>query len=140
MVNDPLFGKVSWPGWAARDLVLIAVIGAFSVGSAWSPTADQDPDNTQANRPGSSPDATRADQQGQSAKDRELARKIRRAVVSDKSLSTYAHNVKIIVRNGEVTLRGPVRSEEEKNAIDAKAIQIAGANNVKDEITIMPRG
>ena len=63
-------------------------------------------------------------------------------MVSDKSLSTYAHNVKFIVRNGVVTLRGPVRSEEEKNAINAKAAQIAGASDVKDvkdEITVMPK-
>ena len=136
VVNDPSFGKLSWPGWAARDFILFALIGAFTLGFPWPPTSEQNSDNTRQSR---SPDATRSDQQGQSSKDRELTRKIRRAVVSDKSLSTNAHNVKIIVRNGVVTLRGPVRAEEEKNAINAKAAQIVGASNVKDEITVMPK-
>jgi osmotically-inducible protein OsmY len=57
-------------------------------------------------------------------------------VVTDKSLSTYAHNVKIIAQNGVVTLKGPVRSEEERNAISAKATEIAGASNVKDEMSV----
>ena len=138
MANGSFLGKTSWQHWFARDLVLIAVLGTATV-SSWSATLEQSPDNTQANRPGDSPDATRADQQGQSAKDRELARKIRRAVVTDKSLSTYAHNVKIIARHGVVTLKGPVRSDEEKNTIDARATQIVGASNVKDEMTVKPK-
>ena len=132
------FGRAWWPSWGARDLILFVSLGAFTLGFPWSPTRDQNPDNTQANRPGNTPTAARADQQGQSTLDRELARKIRRAVVADKALSTYAHNVKIIARNGTVTLKGPVRSEEEKTAIIAKATEIAGANNVKDEMTVQP--
>lgn len=143
MANGSFLGKASWQHWFARDLVLFAVLGTTTVSSttvsSWSPSLEQSPDNTQANRPGASPDATRADQQGQSAKDRELARKIRRAVVTDKSLSTYAHNVKIIARDGVVTLKGPVRSDEEKNAIDARATEIAGASNVKDEMIVKPK-
>lgn len=68
--------------------------------------------------------------------DREIMQKIRRAVVEDKSLSTYAHNVKIVAQNGKVTLKGPVRSEEEKKAIEQKAIEVAGAGNVVNELTI----
>ena len=64
--------------------------------------------------------------------------KIRRAVVEDKSLSTYAHNVKIIAQDGKVTLKGPVRSEDEKQAIEQKAKDVAGADNVVNEITIKP--
>ena len=63
-------------------------------------------------------------------------RKVRRAVVADKSLSTYAHNVKIIAQNGKVTLKGPVRSEEEKKAVEAKATEVAGDGNVTSELTI----
>jgi hypothetical protein len=59
-------------------------------------------------------------------------------VVDDKTLSTYAHNVKIIAQDGKVTLRGPVRSEEEKKNIEQKAIDVAGAGNVTNEITIKP--
>jgi hyperosmotically inducible protein len=138
-MTGSFFGKVSCPRWAARDLALFAILGIFSLAPPRTATPKQDPDNTQANRPGATPDAARADQQGQSDRDRELARKIRRAIVTDKSLSTYAHNVKIIARDGKVTLKGPVRSEEEKNTITAKATQIAGASNVKDDMTIKPK-
>jgi osmotically-inducible protein OsmY len=64
--------------------------------------------------------------------------KIRKGVMNDKSLSTYAHNVKIISQNGKVTLKGPVRSAEEKQSIEQKATDVAGAGNVTNEITIQP--
>jgi osmotically-inducible protein OsmY len=63
-------------------------------------------------------------------------RKIRRALMEDKSLSTYAHNVKVISQNGKVTLKGPVRSEEEKSTVESKANEIAGSGNVTSEITV----
>jgi osmotically-inducible protein OsmY len=68
--------------------------------------------------------------------DRELTKKIRQAIVKDKSLSTYGHNVKVISQNGTVTLRGPVHSEEEKTAIEAHAAEVAGRDNVKSEIAV----
>ncbi len=58
---------------------------------------------------------------------------------ADKSLSTYAHNVKIISQNGTVTLRGPVRSEDEKAAIEAKAKAVAGVTAVNNELTVAPK-
>lgn len=64
--------------------------------------------------------------------------KIRKSVMDDKSLSTYAHNVKIISQDGKVTLKGPVRTEEEKHTIAQKANEIAGAGNVTDEMTVKP--
>ena len=70
--------------------------------------------------------------------DRETTRQIRSSLTKDKALSTYAHNIKIITRDGRVTLKGPVRSGEEKATIAAKAEAIAGAGNVKDELTIAP--
>lgn len=73
------------------------------------------------------------------ATDRELARKVRSSIMDDKSLSTYAHNIKIMARDGKVTLKGPVRSEEEKSAIEAKATEVAGAGNVINEIEIAPK-
>jgi osmotically-inducible protein OsmY len=58
--------------------------------------------------------------------------------MDDKSLSTYAHNVKVIAQDGQVTLKGPVRSETEKKAIEAKAIDVAGAGHVTNQISIAP--
>ena len=82
----------------------------------------QQPDNTSTNKQ----QAPTADQQKETAEDRELAQKIRKSIVDDKSLSTYGHNVKVIVRNGMVTLKGPVQSEDEKKNIGAKAAEVAG--------------
>jgi len=77
-----------------------------------------------------------ADQQKDSTSDLQLTAKIRRAVVADKSLSTYGHNVKIIVVGGAVTLKGPVHSESEKQSIAAKAGEIAGQDKVTNQITV----
>ena len=68
--------------------------------------------------------------------DRELAQKIRKAVVLDKSLSVKAHNVHIDAQDGAVTLMGSVKSDEEKKAIEDKATEIAGAGKVTNELTV----
>jgi hypothetical protein len=94
------------------------------------------PDNTNKNLPANHHDANRADQQSNSSSDVELTRKIRQAISQDKSRSTYARNVKIITRNGVVELKGPVRSQSEKDAVEAKATDIAGASKVKNELTV----
>jgi osmotically-inducible protein OsmY len=70
--------------------------------------------------------------------DRDITQQIRKAIVGDKSLSTYAHNVKIITRNGQVTLKGPVRSDEEKSAVEQKATEVAGSGKVTNQITVAP--
>jgi hyperosmotically inducible protein len=103
------------------------------------PSAQQTPpDNTKVNKADRAKGAVTADQQKENVADRDLAKKIRQAVVGDKSLSTYAHNVKIVAQNGQVTLKGPVRSEQEKAAIEAKATEIAGASKVTNEMTVAP--
>ena len=80
-----------------------------------------------------------ADQQKNNKTDLEITREIRRSLTNDKSLSTYAHNVKIITQQGKVTLKGPVRSDDEKNAVEAKAVQVAGPANVNDQMTVVPK-
>jgi hyperosmotically inducible protein len=95
------------------------------------------PDNTKANKADRNPDAATADQQKNNKSDRETTRRIRKAITDDKSLSTYAHNVKVITQGGTVTLKGPVRSDEEKKTIEDKAAAVAGAANVKNELTIV---
>lgn len=95
-------------------------------------------DNTKVNERDRSKTMPTADNAKNKTTDRELMANIRKAVMDDKSLSSYAHNVKIIARNGKVTLRGPVRSEEEKRTIEQKATEVAGAGNVTNDITIKP--
>jgi len=99
----------------------------------------QAPDNSKANQQDRDKGSATAEQQAENQTDRDLARKIRKSLADDKSLSTYAHNIKVIARGGTVMLKGPVRSEEEKAAIEAKAVEVAGAANVKNEMTVKPR-
>src|SRR5271154_5356978 len=89
------------------------------------------PDNTKQNKDQTNPTA---DQQKMNPADRALTQKIRKAIHDDTTLSTYAHNIKIISQDGKVTLRGPVRSEDEKNNIEAKAVAVAGQGNVTDQL------
>jgi osmotically-inducible protein OsmY len=105
---------------------------------AGTAVAQTPPDNTKVNKRDRAEGAVTADQQKENAPDRELAAKIRKAIVDDKALSTYAHNVKVVVRGGKVTLKGPVRSETEKTAIAAKATEMAGDGNVTNSLTIAP--
>jgi osmotically-inducible protein OsmY len=80
---------------------------------------------------------TTADQTVSARKaDRQLMQKIRKAVVGDKSLSTAAHNVNITSQDGVVMLRGEVKSDDEKKAIEDKATEIAGAGKVTNELTV----
>jgi hyperosmotically inducible protein len=78
-----------------------------------------------------------ADQQSSATTDRHLTAKIRKALIADKALSTYAHNVKIITQNGTVTLKGPVKSEEEKQQVASKAADAAGGSDkVDNQLTV----
>lgn len=101
--------------------------------------AQSQPDNTKVNQRDRNPGAVTADQQKETAADRELTAKIRKALVADKSLSTYAHNVKIISQGGTVTLKGPVRSDAEVQTIVAKATEFAGSSNkVVNQLDVKP--
>lgn len=77
-----------------------------------------------------------AEQQKENTSDRDVTKKIRQSLMADKSLSTYAHNVKIITQNGAVTLKGPVHSEEEKQAIASKAGEVVGQDKVTNQLTV----
>jgi osmotically-inducible protein OsmY len=125
-------------GDALKNKWIITVLAAgFLAGSgAMSASPYQAADNTKANKTESK--GATADQGKNNAADRALMQKIRQSIVADKSLSTYAHNTKVIAQGGKVTLKGPVRSEAEKQSIEQKATEIAGAGNVTNEITIQP--
>ena len=121
-----------------RAVNTLLLSGACSLIAVQAVAQQPAPDNTKVNKADRAKGAVTADQQNENAADRELAKKIRQSVVDDKSLSTYAHNVKIVAQDGQVTLKGPVRSEAEKTSIAAKATEIAGAGTVTNEITVAP--
>jgi len=122
-----------------RKLQNAVVLAGLSMLIPCSSAFAQAPDNSKTNQQDRDKGSATADQQAENQVDRDLARKIRKSIMDDKSLSVYAHNVKVIARGGTVMLKGPVRSEEEKTAIEAKAVEIAGAPNVKNELTVKPK-
>ena len=111
---------------------------AVSAGVAFAQTPQTPPDNTKVNTRDRAKGAVTADQQKENAGDRELTQKIRKSLMRDKSLSSYAHNVKVVAQGGQVTLKGPVRTEDEKRNVEAKAVEVAGAGHVVNQISIAP--
>jgi hyperosmotically inducible protein len=111
---------------------VLSVVGALCYGQAQT-----QPDNTKVNARDRNAAEVTADQQKSNAADMKMTRTIRRSILSDKSLSTYAHNIKIISQNGVVTLKGPVKSEAEKSAVLEKAVAVAGSSDhVTDQISV----
>lgn len=108
------------------------------IASAQEP-ASPAPDNTKVNDRDRSANQPTADQQKENRPDRDITKQIRQAIMKDKSLSTYAHNVKIITQGGIVTIKGPVRSEEEKRAVEAKAEEVAGEGKVHNQLDVKPK-
>ncbi|MGD0425202.1 MAG: BON domain-containing protein [Candidatus Acidiferrales bacterium] len=96
------------------------------------------PDNSKTNQGDANPGATTADQQKMNPADRNITKQIRSAIYQDHTLSTYAHNIKVITRDGKVTLKGPVRTEDEKAGIAAKAAAVVGAENVRNRLEVTP--
>ncbi len=68
--------------------------------------------------------------------DQALTDKIRAALQEDESLSPSAKNVDITTSSGKVTLRGTVKSQAEKKAVEAKARQLAGSGEIDSKIRV----
>jgi hypothetical protein len=94
------------------------------------------PDNTARNERDRSSSATTPMDQGQSQSDLDITQKIRQAVMKDSSLSFTSKNVKIITRDGKVTLRGTVPTYEERLAIENAARNVAGQTHVTSELEV----
>ena len=88
-----------------RQTVQALLVCAVCSLSAVPVMAQTAPDNTKVNKQDRAKGAPTADQQKENAGDRDLTQKIRQSIMKDKSLSTYAHNVKVIAQNGQVTLK-----------------------------------
>ena len=121
----------------SASLIASAMIVPVGIGSAHAQTAAENVavDNSAQNqRDRDHQNLTPMDQSNKPA-DLELSRNIRRALMRDDHLSTQAKNIKIITIDGAVTLRGPVKTDQEKAAIMSKAVEVAGAN-VHNELQV----
>jgi hyperosmotically inducible protein len=130
--------------WPLRLTVRICVFTCLLTGT-WIAASAQDnsqqpaPDNTKVNAGDQEKSKPTASLQKENSSDLNITKQIRQSVMKDKSLSTYAHNVKIISQNGAVTLRGPVRSDDEKRTVEAKAAEVVGQDKVTSELAVKPR-
>jgi len=112
----------------------IIAAGLF-MGVAYGATA-QEPDNTKVNQRDRDSSQPTADRARNNLSDRQIMQNIRKAVIADKSLSTYGHNAKIVCQHGKVTLKGPVHTDEESRNIEAKATEVAGPGNVTNQLSV----
>lgn len=111
---------------------LLALAAAATLSLSIPAYTQQAPDNSGQNKTRSQT----ADNQSTAKSDRETTAKIRRAIIADKGLSMYAHNVKIITANGAVTLKGPVKSDDEKQKVAADAASVTSADQITNQLTI----
>jgi hyperosmotically inducible protein len=112
---------------AALAVLCFAIASAPS--SAFGQTA---PDNSGQNKV----QTTTADHQSNVKADRLTTAQVRKAIMADKDLSTYGHNIKIITVNGTVTLKGPVKSEEEKQKIASDVSGIVSTDKLTNALTV----
>lgn len=125
-----------------KSLILIVIsIGSVSFVSAESyakTSTKMSGDNSAINQRDGSVAELTADQQKSNTSDMLITAQIRKDILKQKNLSTYAQNIKIITINGVVTLKGPVRTMSEENSILKYARSVAGVSNVVNEIAITP--
>ena len=94
-------------------------------------------DNTEVNVRDRSDVAKTPIDQNENQPDINITANVRKRVV-DTKMSVNAQNVKIITQDGKVTLRGPVKSEDEKIQIDKIAREVAGPANVENLLEVQP--
>ena len=124
--------RILAPALATLALTLVGVPLATHAQDQSSAPSSTAPDNSARNKA----HANTADNQTENTSDREITRKIRRSITAEKSLSTYAHNVKIITQGGQVTLKGPVQDDNEKQTIASKAAEVVGNDKVNNQLTV----
>ncbi|MBS1989726.1 MAG: BON domain-containing protein [Cyanobacteria bacterium SZAS LIN-3] len=94
------------------------------------------PDNTSKNRRDKDLDTLTADKASNKTSDVEITRTLRKAIMDTKGLSMNAQNVKIITKNGAVTLRGPVENDSEKATIDSLVKGCNGVSNYTNQLEV----
>src|SRR5450759_2121846 len=123
-------------------LCAVLLLGSAAFAGAQQPAGQQSApaaENTKVNERDKHQNEPTASQQKENPTDRAVTQQIRKSLMDDKSLSTYAQNVKIITQDGQVTLKGPVRSEAEKQMIEQKAAEVAGKDKVTSELDVKPQ-
>ena len=139
-MNSPLRTRPLWAAIAALSLATPAAFAAqdqaASPDQSAAPVKSTAADNTRVNVRDKAHDTLTPIDQPNNAADIKVAADVRKSLMKDDSLSTMAHNVKLVASAGVVTLRGPVASEAEKSKVEQLAAASTGVSRVRNELDI----
>lgn len=119
-------------------LCRVVLLGTFICGTAFYSCAAQEQDGQADNSGQNKGQNMTAQNQAPTQNDRATSASVRKAIIADKQLSTYAHNIKVITVDGTVTLKGPVRSDAEKQQVANDASQVVSQDKIVNQITVKP--
>ena len=119
-----------------RTLLTLACLSALSLAAFAADNEKAKPDNTDTNERDRSGETKTSGDQSNSSADLKITQSIRRALMKDRELSTTAKNIKVITANGQVTLRGPVKTAQEKARVDQIAKSAAGGAQIDDQLAV----
>jgi len=118
-----------------RTLLVLTCLSTVTL-AAMAADDKTKPDNTAINERDRSRETQTSGDQSNSSADLKITQAIRQVLMNDSELSTTAKNVKIITNNGQVTLRGPVKTAQEKEKIDQLAKSAAGGAKIDDQLEV----
>ena len=119
-----------------RTLLTLTCLSAFILTRLAADNDETKPDNTATNARDRSGETKTSGDQSNSSADLKTTQAIRQALIKDRELSTTAKNIKVITANGQVTLRGPVKTAQEKAKIDQIAKSAAGGAEINDQLDV----
>lgn len=123
-------------GSIKRKLLTAACLSAVSVGSLAADDEKSKADNTAINARDRSGETQTSGDQSNSSADLKTTQAIRQALMKDGELSMTAKNIKIVTANGQVTLRGPVKTVQEKSKIDQLARSAANGAKIENQLDV----
>jgi osmotically-inducible protein OsmY len=119
-----------------RTLLALACLSAVSPAAVVADNEKAKPENTATNERDRSGETQTSGDQSNSPADLKITQAIRQALIKDDQLSTTAKNIKVITGNGQVTLRGPVKTAQEKAKVDQIARSAAGGAQIDDQLEV----
>ncbi len=135
LTSAPHFKSNQWPDFAQPEQAG-GVYRAYEVEPYFATDATTDVDNTDRNERDRNDQTLTPTDQGNSPADIRMTASIRKEITAANNMSVNARNVKIITKDGKVTLRGPVNSADEKRLIGEIANRIARATNVDNQLEV----
>jgi len=119
-----------------RTLLAVTCLSALSLAALAADDEKSKPDNTATNERDRSGETKTSGDQLNSSADLKTTQAIRQALMKDDALSMTAKNIKVITANGRVTLRGPVKTAQEKAKIDQLAKSVAGGAQIDNQLDV----